>query len=940
MSVNPQLRVLVTCVLAVLASSTANARNWYLSSSSGVDTDKTFFGIPINSKLQPWRTLAKMQTIKLGDGDHIALQCGDVWNETLTLSASANGAGKFVLRSEPTDCGGKAKPSIRGSVKISGLSWTSDGAGVYRTNIPAGLSPAQAFFDGRLHTLARMPNVSSDPNTYALANGASGNTILVKPNTTERQLLDANAADVKGATIYVRPQAWLTLQGTIDADYSAGTLVVNQQLKNSDGYLPASTGPGFGAGSGYVLENKRWMLDAQGEWYYNPTTGTLYLKPMGTTLPSQVELTTAASVVTLSGLNNFTMNNIDVRHGVVNGIQAIDSSGIKLNALSIAHTAVGKDTNLCTMAGVYIGPRRPVSVIAGCAPTSSYSANASATVQNSQFIANGKSDLWVDTTSSTVANNSFAGTGLAPYASTVLAALQLGASTSGATANASGNTFARVGYHGVSFNSDNGGVVTVSGNVIDTYCVRHADCGGIYTFNGGFNNSTPKSPVGGKHSIKGNFIKNGQGDYTGQNLPSSSHLVAGIYLDEFTNNTTVEANVIDLAGIGIYLNSAYGNALTRNWVHGARRTGFLGADGGHGGGYLRGNSLSGNYFHAFNHFVLDNGQPRPRQSAGVSQAWMNFSADPAALFRTLSAPNACVTDAECAMRRLPNVVSSNTAVDAGSKTTQWRVMTGAGDDSYYTHDVGQWAWHQITNSSSEALTELARPKLVNLATPATRLLDSNFDSSTSPWFIQGGAANGAITLSAEAGCVGQCALVNYLNNGLGASLYSGDLSFPAASDLYYMEYQVQGASGAVANVNLQHSGWTQWVWPVKDGVRSHELGKASNARETRWFEGFFQAPVSGGTGVVVEGRQNQSIYLDQVRLFKVPTAITASNLYDPLSKTVLLFNGATSVNKPYALPSCTTEWVNERNQVVESSGTLQPGSVSMVFCQPDSTWAR
>ncbi|HRH16989.1 MAG TPA: right-handed parallel beta-helix repeat-containing protein [Aquabacterium sp.] len=936
MSVNPQLRVLVTCVMAVLASSSATARTWYFSSSAGNDTTAN------NSQSTPWLTLAKLQTLKLADGDEIALRCGDVWHETLTLSASANGTGKYVLRSE--DCVAKAKPSIRGSVKLTNLSWTSDGAGVYRTSIPAGLSPAQAFFGGVHYTLARMPNANNafeEPNNYALANGASGNTIQVKPNTTERQLLDANAADVKGATIYVRPQAWLTLQGTIDADYSAGTLVINQQLKNSDGYLPASTGPGFGAGSGYILENKRWMLDVPGEWYYNPTTGVLYLKPKnGGTPPATAELTTAASVVTLNGLNNFTMRNIDVRHGVVHGIQAIDTNQIKLDALSVSYTAVGKDTNLCTMAGVYIGPRRPVSVIAGCAPTSSYLLSSSATVQNSRFLTNGKSDLWVDTPNSTVSNNTFGATGLVGYASTVLAALQLSASTSSAKALASGNTFASVGYHAISFNSDNGGVVTVSGNVIDTYCVRHADCGGIYTFNGGFNNSTPKSPVGGKHSIKGNFIKNGQGDYTGQNLPSSSHLVAGIYLDEFTNNTTVEANVIDLAGIGIYLNSAYGNALTRNWVHGARRTGFLGADGGHGGGYLRGNSLSGNYFHAFNHFVLDNGQPRPRQSAGVSQAWMNFSADPAALFRTLSAPNACVTDAECAMRRLPNVVSSNTAVDAGSKTTQWRVMTGAGDDSYYTHDVGQWTWQQITNSSFEALTELARPKLVNLATPATRLLDSNFDSSTSPWFIQGGAANGAITLSAEAGCVGQCALVNYLNNGLGASLYSGDLSFPAASDLYYMEYQVQGASGAVANVNLQHSGWTQWVWPVKDGVRSHELGKASNARETRWFEGFFQAPVSGGTGVVVEGRQNQSIYLDQVRLFKVPTAITASNLYDPLSKTVLLFNGATSVNKPYALPSCTTEWVNERNQVVESSGTLQPGSVSMVFCQPDSTWAR
>jgi hypothetical protein len=76
----------------------AEGTAYYVSQSGGDDTWDGLAGSR-DSAHGPWKTLAKASTITYQSGDSLLLQCGDCWNETLTLRGSAPAANPITLAS-------------------------------------------------------------------------------------------------------------------------------------------------------------------------------------------------------------------------------------------------------------------------------------------------------------------------------------------------------------------------------------------------------------------------------------------------------------------------------------------------------------------------------------------------------------------------------------------------------------------------------------------------------------------------------------------------------------------------------------------------------------------------------------------------------------------------------------------------------------------------
>ncbi|RCX18863.1 F5/8 type C domain-containing protein [Anaerobacterium chartisolvens] len=81
----------------------AMGTTYYVSSSTGSDSNAG------TSSSAPWKTLEKVGAMTYGAGDQILLRCGDVWNETLTISNSSGSPGSPIVLSS---YGTGSKPGI------------------------------------------------------------------------------------------------------------------------------------------------------------------------------------------------------------------------------------------------------------------------------------------------------------------------------------------------------------------------------------------------------------------------------------------------------------------------------------------------------------------------------------------------------------------------------------------------------------------------------------------------------------------------------------------------------------------------------------------------------------------------------------------------------------------------------------------------------------
>jgi parallel beta-helix repeat protein len=900
----------LTLAAMMLCHVQAQAKDWYVSSSSSVAADTN-----AGTNIRPFKTLSRLTTLgKLASGDTINLACGDTWRETLSLNSN-NSAGNLTIQSWPTTC--PNRPIINASVLLPAITWqavsgkpyysyklTTAEAAQITGNVEFVRNPAN---DATAYFKARYPDPASSGNNYALADGVDVGSGLLTMKSSDASLVASN--DMTGADIHMRNQLWYVTSGTVTGQ-SGSTLTVQG--------VPTT----FAANDGYVLENKLWMLNKPGEWYFDKTTKTLYAASVsGTSVapPTKLELTVRNNALSIRDIPGIKIVNLNVLSTVGQAIDVRNSLTPTIQNNLVQYGAMGVGGACGDNAAIFVGS----TLDTNCNSTSTTGSNG-AIILGNNVQKSGYAGINVMSDSALIQLNTIDKTGTISRTRNVMYALY--AAAPGGTI--SGNTVTNSAYMGIAFSNKSkaiGGVQaaeTVKDNTVNKFCLFYADCGGIYTYNGNGDADQATPLTQGPSTVSNNAVYDAVGDYQGSHN-TDRHLTVGVYLDNFTANVSVKNNVLAKLGTGILMNSGSGNTIDGNVVHAATGQGLLANDGGTGG-RLKNNTVQNNVFHTLRRYVLQAGTP-PSFQAGVAQNWYQPS-NPALLFTTQG-----------------NIVKNNVAVDAGGKPAQWRLRQNS--TWPYSSDVSLGKWVQLAQSgqtSPDTIKAPFRPKLVNLTglTGTNLIANGDFSAGLTSWEVNGAdlPSTSVIDPQITNGCVGPC--VKFVQN-TGSPIQSNTFSLDSTG-LYYFEYVAMGQMGSKSDAIIFNSSYGANGYQ-SDLDASNELGAPANGYEARWTERFF-TPTStdSSSRFAVYSNAGKATYIDQVKLFKITSPLAASNLYNPTQYTAILYNNSVpATNLSFSCPftSGCTGAVNHEGTALTFPVTVASGGRVLVYLKP-SAWAR
>lgn len=238
---------------------------WYVST-AGVDSNSGTLQQPLRS-IQRAANLAQ-------PGDAVIIR-GGIYRETVIPARSGSASAPIVFQPYNGE-----QVTISGADPVQG--WSAAGNSVYRANMPwsRGTGDDQVFVDGQMMIYARWPNTTLDVSRpiKLVADSASGTTTnnVTSGRVTDTELTQA-AGYWNGATIhiatgpgFVQHTATVTASapGSVSFTYSASNTLLPQ------------------AGNHFFLDNTFKALDAAGEWYRDPTTGSLNLRTPQSDNPS------------------------------------------------------------------------------------------------------------------------------------------------------------------------------------------------------------------------------------------------------------------------------------------------------------------------------------------------------------------------------------------------------------------------------------------------------------------------------------------------------------------------------------------------------------------------------------------------------------------------------------------------------------------------------
>ena len=466
----------------------------------------------------PWKSLANLATVRIAAGQGVFLQCGQTWRESLQLSATQLADGTTIA-GYGSACA-TARAVVSGADNFSG-GWTQSG-NVWSRAVPQGTPQiARLFINGQSQRTARWPNASATSQGYALtAAGSATSTTAATGNAADRVTLGNK--DLAGATIHIRTKAWM-IESRPLAGYNAasGTLSFAPAMQYETD-----------AGEGYILEGKLWMLDAPGEFVHDAAAGRLYVYAADATTQANlnaalVEGSVRDTPVTLSQAANVGVSGIAARMGRINGIELLNMPGAVVENIEASGNA---------RAGIRLAQD---------------ATKVGPTVRASRFDNNWM--LGIDATfagASLITGNTVTATGTIAANGWSQSAIRADAGAKVQDNNINGSA-----YHGIHFSGTGGTQIT--GNTITGYCVRLADCGGIYTWNGGKTNTNQSSIVE-ANQILGSAA-NAEGAFG-----FGTEVVAGIFLDDFASGVAVRNNMVYGAPIGVQLHNGFSNTVEGN----------------------------------------------------------------------------------------------------------------------------------------------------------------------------------------------------------------------------------------------------------------------------------------------------------------------------------------------------------------------------------------
>ena len=246
---------LLYLVFAALCS-TANAADIYVSP-DGLDTNSGSIGQPVATLAgaqQKVREFAgkEMVTVHVADGTYYL-------PETLVFKPADSGSMQHPIRYIASNEGGAV---LSGGAQLK-LSWQPYRDGIFQAQTPAGLQVDQLFIEGKNQRMARYPNYDSQKKAEPYQGFAAD------AFSDERA---ANWADPTGGYIHAMHRSgWGGYHYLITGKNAQGQVVFEGGWQNN-----RSSGMHQ---DHRMVENIFEELDAEGEWYHNATTNTLFYKP-------------------------------------------------------------------------------------------------------------------------------------------------------------------------------------------------------------------------------------------------------------------------------------------------------------------------------------------------------------------------------------------------------------------------------------------------------------------------------------------------------------------------------------------------------------------------------------------------------------------------------------------------------------------------------------
>lgn len=469
---------------------------------------------------RPFKTLAKLASVKLLPGENIHLRCGSVWRESLELGVSNLADGTQVV--PYGDCGWEGPPHVSGADRFDG-GWVKQG-NIWSRALPANTPKITQLLVGFTSMrLAQWPN-AGDP--LVLVDSVSGPTRFTIGNAQAAAL---SGQDLGGAGIVLRTQPWRA-----EARQIAPNGVVGNQVTLSA--APEST---LQAGGAFVISGKRWMLDAPGEFFHDTVAQRLYL------IPAAADAALDMNNAVIEGSVRDVAVDLRERRGlVVRGLRTrmARGDGIRLTNAPEAQVSTVEST-VNGSAGIRLMQWNPLPAGAG-----------SPRIEGNDVAVNG--EYGVDAryvSGARIIGNRVAETGIGVSIGPVGAGI-----AGGPAARIENNVVSGSGYAGISFSGLQGSVV--SGNEISRYCLRLSDCGGIYTWS----SQSDISPQQGAW-VEGNRVHTATA-VTAGSAAWGHDLVVGIYLDDHSQRVTVRNNFLHAMPIGVFVHNGALNTVEGNRV--------------------------------------------------------------------------------------------------------------------------------------------------------------------------------------------------------------------------------------------------------------------------------------------------------------------------------------------------------------------------------------
>ncbi|TDO02665.1 cadherin domain-containing protein [Sunxiuqinia elliptica] len=473
------MKELILIILLALPATLLAQTSYYVSSSEGNDSNAG------TSTSHPWKSLEKVNSFKPSAGDKILFKRGDEWEGTLVISASGTTGNPITYGAYGTG----EKPRIYGSQEITG--WQLHSGNIYKAKVTEDIN--QLFLNGAKMQVARFPN--SGYATIDQVNSSTSFTSSSLPGGT----------NFTGAHLVIKTLYWF-----IDG---------KEVISSSGQSLTLNEAPTFNAkvGDEFVLVNSLGLLTNPGEWSYDSSIKTVYLRTPTDASPENYKIRGASYDygINFSGQKYITIDNLNVLQVKNTGIRGINSSNININNSTIAYT-----------------PSYGIQITGG----------TECKITNNQLSYSQFEGMQVACSNSLITDNSLTAVltedGFDINTGTESGGPGRGIKVRGSSNIVRYNKLTNMGYVAIEFFGTNN---IVEYNLIDGACKVIDDGGAIYTYNG--YDCSQIGPAG--TVVKNNIILNALGP---------SHKGYGIYMDNCTHDVIIEDNTISKTNCAIFLN--------------------------------------------------------------------------------------------------------------------------------------------------------------------------------------------------------------------------------------------------------------------------------------------------------------------------------------------------------------------------------------------------